>query len=183
MKILFKIFLQLTISVQNWKPYNLDSSPSVDGFLIGNYKNDIQSYIGRTISSGDSQNVIGRIQIAPKSEAGLYYFNTQIDSESSDRSTSVEYLVKNENDTYKWVASSAGKYVRNALRNQEDGKFLIGKVQFDDKIYIGAIEAGRVLTFIDHRGLKQTSKNYEVLTCYSNLVNDQDEEEEGCINW
>ena len=44
---------------------------------------------------------------------------------------------------------------------------MVGKIQFDDKTYVGAIKAGEGLVFTDYRGRKHVSINYEVLTCSS----------------
>lgn len=77
--------------------------------------------------------------------------------------------MKNQGDNYQWVSSSSGKSIDNAIKNQENGEFMVGKIQFDDKIYIGAVKAGEGLVFTDYRGKKQVSVNYEVLTCSSSI--------------
>ena len=80
--------------------------------------------------------------------------------------------MRNKDDTYQWVASSAGKSVENAITNEENGRFTVGKIQFDDKIYIGAVLSGQELIFTDFRGKVQFSANYEVLTCFSSVFNE-----------
>lgn len=81
-------------------------------------------------------------------------------------------MVRNPDDIYEWVSSSSGKIVQNALKNQHHGRFEIGRVQIDDKVYVGAVSFMDGLVFTDYRGLKQTSRNYEVLTCSSSKKSD-----------
>ncbi|KAL7012783.1 hypothetical protein ACKWTF_015046 [Chironomus riparius] len=155
---------------QSWKSYKFDTAPATDGFLVGIYRSNIEAFVGRTITPESTQHTIGRIRIGSRSKAGLYYFNAKLGYESLDRSSSVEYLVKNQGDTYQWVSSSSSKAIDNAIRNQENGEFMVGKIQFDDKTYVGAVKAGEGLVFTDYKGRKQVSVNYEVLTCYSEVL-------------
>ncbi|KAG5667263.1 hypothetical protein PVAND_015251 [Polypedilum vanderplanki] len=168
---------------QNWKSFNISNAKAVekDGYNIGTINNSISVFIGRSCDFD-----IGRIQISPQSDAGLYYANEITGTEEFVNSSNVEYLVKNPSDTYKWQPSRNGVKVVNALKLHKEGHrpFYIGMTRINDNVVVGKVRPGDGLFFIDPvTGKQQSTSSYEVLTCTSPDASNGEYEEESDEQW
>jgi hypothetical protein len=156
-----------SISGQQWKAFTADEL-TANGFSVGSSSNGVESFIGRgtrkCINGCDFG--LGSAQVA--ATAGVYYLDDLMSTGVFDNSSSAEYLVKNVNYTYKWVASRSGVKVQNALELHREGHrpFYIGTTKINDDVFVGKVRPGEGLFFVDPvtGGLKSTS-SYNVLTC------------------
>jgi hypothetical protein len=166
---------------QEWKPYQNDDGPLNDGHKVDFYANNIVSYIGRSKNKeieGDDY-VIGRVQIAPGHESGIYTMQSVNGGEKFDPHHG-EYLVKNEGDIYEWVNSHTGQEVQNALKvainddqdcchkdNRHKKFAFIGRFYLDNVVYVGSVYESQGLAFVNLDGKKMVVSSYQVLTCAS----------------
>lgn len=169
----------MKFSESQWKPYKNDNAPSVDGFAVDTYKNGIMSYVGRSNNKficGDDY-TIGRVQISPSNVSGVYTLNQVSGVEKFDASSG-EYLVKNPNDTYKWVNSHTGEDVKFALKvpltpKEECRQFdhvqtaFIGRLYVNGIVHIGTVYREKGMAFFYVDGQKSVVSSYQVLTCTS----------------
>jgi hypothetical protein len=179
-----------------WKPYNNDDGPEKDGYKVDFYANNIVSYVGRSQNkeiTGDDF-VVGRVQISPADESGVYTSQSVSGSEKFDPDHG-EYLVKNSDDTYEWVNSHTGQKVTNALKvpvfndpnccdkeNHHKEFATIGRFYLDNVVYIGSVYESQGLAFVDVKGKRMVVSSYQVLTCASHVKNVEVEEEHKCFN-
>jgi len=167
---------------QQWKPYKNDNAPTTDGFAVDSYKDDIISYIGRSVNKYVRGNdfTVGRLQITPASASGVYTLNAVSGDEKFDASTG-EYLVKNPNDAYKWVNSHTGDDVKFALKVPLSAKgeyrhydhvhtAFIGRVYVDSVVHVGTVYRDKGMAYFDIGGHKSVVSSYQVLTCTSSEV-------------
>jgi hypothetical protein len=99
-----------------------------------------------------------------------------------------EYLVKNSGDLYEWVDAHTGEDVENALEVKiaypseccHDGHHketaYIGKFYLDNVVYIGTVYQRQGLAFVDVNGHKKVVSSFQVLTCASPVVCDDEED-------
>ncbi|KAG5672141.1 hypothetical protein PVAND_002295 [Polypedilum vanderplanki] len=166
---------------QQWKKLNAnDSNLSIDGFNV-----DGTSFIGRSIQKcmNGCDYGLGKIQ---SNSTGVNYLDDLTTNAIFDNSSNVEYLVKNSSYTYKWQPSRNGVKVVNALELQKEGHrpFYIGMTRINDKVLVGKVRPGEGLFFIDQvNGKQQSISSYEVLTCTSPDVSNDEDEEEKDVNW
>lgn len=169
-------------------PYKNDEAPSVDGIDVGFYNNGQKSYVGRTVNKyiKGSDEVIGRVQINPKNESGVYTLHSVTGGEHFNPYTG-EYLQKNANDIYKWVNSHTGDHVENALKVKisDEGLFpcntqthtgFIGRVFVDNVAHVGTVYSESGLNFFDFNGRKSVVSSYQVLTCKSPEIYEGDDD-------
>jgi hypothetical protein len=147
------------------------------------------SYIGRSdnkrIQGHDY--VIGRVQIVPSNDSGVYTLQSVSGNEKFDHYHG-EYLVKNSGDDYKWVDAHTGQEVENALKVKithpseccQEGHHketaYIGKFYLDNVAYVGTVYQRQGLAFVDVDGNKKVVSSFQVLTCAS--ANKFEEEED-----
>jgi hypothetical protein len=166
----------LPLPGQEWKKYNLDNATSTDGFPVRT------SYIGRgttkCINGCDYE--VGRIQTDP----GVFYLDELSETEKFDNTT-VEYLVKNPNYTYRWVPSRSGVKVENALELHKEGHypFYIGKIRVNEDMFIGKVKPGEGIFFVGPNGKQVTISSYSVLTCTSSDASNGVYEEKSDEDW
>jgi Protein of unknown function (DUF3421) len=137
----------------------------LEGFNEGLLNGNIQVFIGRR----ESDYTPGRLQISPKAQAGVFVLDNQTAIEEFTNEFD-QFLVRNLNNTYKWVSSSNGAPVTNAITLQKSCQFptsYVGKIVIDGNTFIGRVLPGKELEFIDANKRKRTSAHYQVLTCKS----------------
>jgi hypothetical protein len=138
-----------------------------------------------------SDYVIGRVQIAPSNESGVYTSHSVNGGEKFDANHG-EYLVQNSNDIYDWVKSHTGQEVKNALKiplnvdqncchddhhhhhhhHHGHKKFAyIGRFYLDNVAYVGSVYENQGLAFVDVKGRRRVVSSYQVLTCASHEKN------------
>ncbi|KAG5667240.1 hypothetical protein PVAND_015230 [Polypedilum vanderplanki] len=149
--------------------YYLDNEPIEYGLSAGYYEPGKEAYIGLSLYSGNTYN-FGRLQINPP---GIELCNVGGPGYFLNDSSQIWYLYNDKHHNYKWVDSSDGKVVENAIEVGEDalGYLLyIGKIQKkDEPVIIGVVVPFMgVMYYVDHDGIsKKTTTDYQVLTCRS----------------
>lgn len=77
------------------------------------------------------------------------------------------YLVQNPSYNYKWVDSSIGTIVHNAVKIKNTGGefYYIGRAQVNGRIRIGVVYVSSGLNYPGDDGLKHYLGEYQVLVC------------------
>ncbi|KAG5669018.1 hypothetical protein PVAND_016920 [Polypedilum vanderplanki] len=165
---------------QQWKKLNANgSNPSIDGFNISS-----NSFIGRSIRKhiNGCNLVLGKIQ-----GSSVNYVDDLTGVAVVDNSSFVEYLVKNSSYNYKWISSTRGEKVKNALILHKEGfsPFYIGMTNINSNLVIGKVLPNKGLLYLDPvSGKSQATDSYNVLTCTSpDPSNGEDNERHHFHSW
>lgn len=78
----------------------------------------------------------------------------------------VEYYSKENECEYKWINSSDGNQVENAISVESLGKtYYIGRVLFMDSYHLGSVLLNYTYVYYNFNDETKSSSTYEVLTC------------------
>lgn len=152
--------LIFVLKVTQWKTYENDSAPMIDGLSAGFYTSDVESFIGRVrVVNGY---LPGRIH---PNQPGMFYAYSGLERYANG---SVEFLYSNPNYTYQWISSENGSTVANAvtLNAPKSSAQYIGRISVNGGTFIGTVV--RILGgmfYSDYSGVEQFATNYEVLVC------------------
>lgn len=154
--------------MHEWRKFNYDQEPEIDGFQVGLFKPGIKSYLGRGWYW--SAKLPGRIQTVGDIGCKIV---SDWRVKSPDRD--IEYLVKNPQYNYKWVNSSQGEDVENQIlvsRRMEGGFWRVGRVIEGEFTYIAKIFPGGA-HYENGDGREMMADNgYQILTCTPDDPND-----------
>jgi hypothetical protein len=153
--------------VPEWKPNSFQDTSSIksEGLSAGLDAQGKECYIGR----GTAVTYLspGRLLIEDDGnrKAGLY-----VESNGSEYyvTSNVEYLVKDPKCNYKWVPSSNGDPVANAIEFTSNLRFYVGRVSNGNSVEVGkvVVEQGGGMNY----GNGKLTYSYEVLICVSMCI-------------
>lgn len=140
----------------DWKPFNGPKGPQTDGLSAGQDDQGRECYIGR----GTYQRQLAPGKLLIEGDVGLYIEH----SHNEHRITSnVEYYAKEPTCNYKWVPSSKGEAVVNAVQyNGTTHIFYVGRTFASNSMEVGKIHLGEPRL---HYGKGHQIELYEVLVC------------------
>ena len=150
------IFSNLT----DWKPWSPRSrTPVIDGISAGLNEHGEESYIGR----GPIMGWIIPGKILLEGSAAFYVTGGPTEHVVTQ---GVEYFSKDATCNYKWVQSSTGIVIPNAVKyRHKDMTFHITRVQLVDSMQIGRINGDTKIMYYGYRGQALEATEYEVLVC------------------
>lgn len=154
-------FRKLVFLVHEWRTFNGNRDPEIDGIYVGLFKVGIPSFVGR--AHYDRQFVPGRIQTS--SPYGLYHPSAW---SIHHITTGVEYLVNNPNYDYSWVDSTNGEFVENAvIPGYTPGRdmWYVGRIKEGDFTYLGKVHRGAKMHYEDANDAEIPTACYQVLVC------------------
>ena len=144
-----------------WIPFNNTQVSNHNALSAGQDSQGNEIYIGR----GMNINILtpGRISFEAfgNKQTGLY-----IESNKTERliTINVEYYANNRSCDYKWVPSSGGKVVVNAVGVFGVKKYYIGRVVARGSLQLGKVALGSKLFYAPDG----VASSYEVLVCNGN---------------
>ncbi|XP_070492432.1 uncharacterized protein [Chironomus tepperi] len=144
-----------------WRSYHGTNEPLVYGVFVGNFNTGIPAFVGRALY--DDMIITGRIQTSDP--AGLYHVSAWSVHHIVN---GVEYLVKNPNHEYKWIASTDGQYVEDAVSpgyTPGRGVSFVGRTKIDGRTYYGKVIPTAGMHYEDGNKREVATKKYEILTC------------------
>lgn len=157
---MLKLYTYFCFSDKDWKPFNGPSGPLVDGISAGLFVDGKDSYVGRGTVYGQLAPGTLLIEDSIVRKAGLYIEHSYINHLIT---LNVEYYAKNPACNYKWVESSNGQTIFNAVNYNSDGYTMyVGRIFDDDSWHVGKVP---IETGIIYYGEGKSSARYEVLVC------------------
>lgn len=156
----YNFFIILNSTV--WRSYSHPCLPARDGISAGLNEFGRHSYVGRGTYEG--QLAPGKLMTEPNGyAAGLYfaYGDNEIVITSE-----VEYYAKEPPCDYRWVPSSNGQIVSNAIQlTSHPYTFYVGRIHTFDSIQVGKVTLEHRVMYYAFNGRSHRTANYEVLTC------------------
>lgn len=158
-----------------WKQYDGPSGPMKDGFKAGLTEDGKDIYIGRSIYDGEKAPAKLLIESTAEYNAGLYFPYGGLEYHITEN---LEYYAKEPTCDYKWVKSSFGGVVSNAVEYDYSlKKFYIGRSS-DKKI--GKVVLLYKKMYFSHEGKEYERDFYDVLVCDEKVDDGKDDSPDGC---
>ena len=148
-----------------WKPWIPDSAGVPEnGLSAGLNEFGTEVYVGRGMFAG--QIAAGKLinQGTASYVAALYLEYGQMENVLTQ---GIEYYEKEENCTYKWIPSSKGEIVLNAIQYWSKGyTFYVGRTSAFNSIQVGKLPLNFAnVMYFCHEGVGHEVDTYEVLVC------------------
>ncbi|CAG9798215.1 unnamed protein product [Chironomus riparius] len=147
--------------IHEWRIYHGTTEPLLYGVFVGNFQSNNPAFIGRGIH--ENLRVTGRIQTV--NPPGLYHVSF---GKIHHIPKGVEYLVKNPNYDYKWISSSNGEYVENAISpGYTPGLELhfVGRMKIDGRTYYGKVLPNVGMYYEDGNQKEVLASQYQIIVC------------------
>lgn len=162
-KFLFLFFPDLIEKFTEWKPYTGPSGPLADGISAGLNEFSKQSFVGRGTVQGQLAPAKLMIEATDVYGAGLYFEHSHIEHYLT---TGIEYYAKEDDCNYKWVPSTGGEIVPNAIQFRSSPyTFYVGRTNSFNSIQVGKVTLEHHVMYYGYGGKGHSTPNYEVLVC------------------
>jgi hypothetical protein len=146
-----------------WIPYDAPEGPQNYGISAGTDVNGNQAYVGRTLFR-NLQATIGSLLIdsGKNRPPGLY---TEFGFVGPNSTTKIEYYAKEKACIYKWIPSSDGVSVDNAIQFEDSYfRIMVGRIFKDGSWHVGSVIVSTQYQFC-YEGNKCFNHEYDVLVC------------------
>lgn len=145
--------------MKDWKPYNDPSGPQLEGISAGKFEG-VECYVGRGSYMWQLAPGSLFVEDSKTHSAGFYM---EYSSEEKHITSGFEYFAKEPSCSYKWVKSSDGKIIQNAIQYSSNGElFYVGRVFTNDSWLVGKVSLKWNKM---HYGKGSEVTSYEVLVC------------------
>ena len=156
-------FLKFLAFVSDWSSYSDPSGPISNGLSAGLDSLGNEIYIGRGTFNGYLTPGRLAIKTVCTKTPGVY---VEFDGIERQITTNIEYYAKNPKCNYKWVPSSNGATVSNAIMIQTINSvtYYVGRVLAGGSLHVGKV-------FLNYKMIYESglvTSTYEVLVCESN---------------
>ena len=155
------LFFYIFKEFSDWKSFSDPVAAKNDAFTAGIDSQGNRIYVGRGI--WNNMLTPGRlfVETVGSNAAGLY---VEFGAAERKITTNIEYYVNNPSCAYKWVVSSNGAVVANAVQVVGTKTYYIGRVYDQNTLNVGKVLPGSKL-FYGNNGLGFFKTAYEVLVC------------------
>lgn len=146
-----------------WKAFSDPNEPARDGISAGLNQHGKDCFVGR--ATYNRQLAPGKLMIEPMKAyaAGLYF---EYGHKEHLITSGVEYYAKEPTCDYKWVPSSNGQVVRNAVEfTSSSYTFYVGRAFLQGSTQVGKVTLEHRVMYYAFAGKGHATASYEVLIC------------------